>query len=87
MKGKINFPYLSINEKDQGLGEMASERGREGAGIGAEQVGNLAGEIGELVQVEGGDVGKEHSEVAEVLGDNGVGGGDEGGLTAEEVEG
>lgn len=66
---------------------MTPQRRRERPPVLPQKLGDLPRELVDVSGVEGGDVSEEHGEVAELLGDGGVGGGGEGGVTAEEVEG
>lgn len=87
MFGDTRNMYLPIHKEDQGLGEMTPEWRRKGPCVGAEEVGDLTWEVGELIHVKGGDVGEEQRQVGKVLGDGGVRGGAEGGLVVEKIEG
>lgn len=75
------------------MSKLTAKRGRKRPASGAEQVGDLLGEVSEVFGVEGGDVSQEHSQFSEVFGASGIGGdacgggGEiEGGLVVEEVE-
>ena len=85
--------HLPVDEQYERLHEVHSEPGGTRARVGVEQAPNLVGQIGEIVRVEGGDVGEEEREVAELLGRlpsaarGGRGGGERGLLLEEEHRG